>query len=40
MIDHAEIRHRVAALRLLLTKEELDGFIIPRSDMHQGEADN
>ena len=37
MIDHAEIRHRVAALRLLLTKEELDGFIIPRSDMHQGE---
>ncbi len=37
MTDHAEIRKRVASLRERMTELNLDGFIVPRADVHQGE---
>jgi Xaa-Pro aminopeptidase len=35
--DPAQVAPRVAALRKALAAQELDGFIVPRADEHQGE---
>jgi Xaa-Pro aminopeptidase len=37
MTDHSEIRKRVASLRNKLAELNLDGFVVPRADVHQGE---
>ncbi len=35
--DRAESAERIAALRAVLAREKLDGFVVPRADRHQGE---
>ena len=36
--DRGAVRRRVAALRARFAEAEIDGFLVPRSDAHQGEV--